>query len=301
MAFTWTELLDDIKVRAMIPASQNTFTEARLLRIADAALRSKILPVLNKVDEDYYSYDVDTTIPSTGIIAVHSRAVGGALMEAALVNGDERYDLARYFERQITNYDAAPAEYGFFVKRSLVYLVPRQPAGFTTFRQTIMLRPPSFVAVTSAAQITAINTVTGVVTFSSVPSTWATSNTFDIVQAEPHFDTLGLSLAASAVTTGTGGTITFNASDLSSRLAVGDWVSLAGTTPVIQCPVELHPLLAQEAANICLRGQNDGSAYKLGTDEAERLKMEIIPLISPRVKAEGKKLVNRTGMLRRGL
>lgn len=301
MAQTWTELLDDIKVRGMIPTSQNTFTEARLLSLTNATVRAKILPLIDRVQEGYFSYDVDTAVNATGVFNIHTRAVGAKLIDACLVSGDDRLELTRYFEGDLRNADAPPGDYGFYVKRSQIVLVPRVPSGWTSFRQTIMLRPPTIVAQTSAAQITAINTGSGLVTCSSVPSTWTNANLFDCVQAEPHFDTLSIDLVASAVVTGTNGTLTFTPSAMSSRLAVGDWIGLAGQSPVIQVPVEMFPLLAQECANVALKSQTDKTAYELGMEEVKELKAAILTLISPRVRNAGKKIVNRTGILRRGM
>jgi hypothetical protein len=300
MAQTWTELLDDIKVRGMIPTSQNTFTEARLLRLANATLKTKIVSLVDKVREGYYSYDVDTTLNATGVYNIHGRAVGGKLLNAAIIQGDEKKELTRYYEESIVNFNTPNGSDGFFLKRSQVVLVPKVPSG-DTFRQTILLRPLQIVAQTDAAQITNINTGTGVVTCSLVPSSWTTANTFDLCMAEPHFDTLSIDLDISAVTTGASGTLTFTPADLPSRLAVGDWIGLAGQSTVVQCPDELLPLLAQEVANVALKSQSDLTAYKLGVEAVKEMKDDIMTLISPRVENEGKKIVNRTGMLRRGL
>jgi hypothetical protein len=301
MAQTWTELMDDIKVRGMIPTSQNTFTEDRLLRLTKAALLSKVMPLVDRVQEGFYSYDFDEAINATGLYYIHRRAVGAKLLDAALVEGDDTLPLTRYSEREVINADSPPGDYGFILKRNALRLVPRVPTEWSTFRQTILLTPADIVPVDEAAQITGINTLTGVVTCETVPSSWTNADIFDLVQAEAHFDTVGVDLAVSAVVTGASGTLTFAAADLSDRLAVGDWVSLAGESPVVQVPEALLPLLAQEVANIALKSQTDQSAYKLGVDEVKEMRQAILTLVSPRVRAAGKKIVNRTGMLRRGM
>lgn len=300
MAFTWTELLDDIKVRAMMPTSQSTFTAARLLSLTNASMRSKLLPLVDKVREGYYEYDVDTTLNATGTYYVHTRAVGAKILDAALLNGNERLELTRYYEKDVRNYTESPNDYGFFIKRNAVYLLPATPSGWTTLRQKIMLRPPEIVEQTSGARVSAINTTTGVVTCETVPATWTTGSLYDMVQEPAHFDTIAIDLVASAVVVGASGTLTFTPSALPSRLAVGDWIGLAGQSPVIQLPVELNPLLAQETANVLLKSQNDEKGLEMGLAEAKRMKEEILSLITPRVQSAGKKITNRTGILRRG-
>ncbi len=300
MAYTWTELLDDVKVRGMIPTSQSTYTAARLLALANAVMRSKIVPAVNKVRENYYSYDVDFTA-SAGPFDIPTRAVGGKLENACFINGTTRYDATRYWEEDLTDTAQAPfTKLGFYIKRNKIYVLPSSGGGFTTFRVGIIMRPNELVAQTSAAQVSSINTGTRVVTCTTVPSTWTTSDTYDMVDDDPHFDWLAIDQAISAITTGSSGTLTFS-SALPSSLAVGDWIGLAQQTPVIQCPVEFHPLLAQEIANVCLKSQGDKTGYELGLAEVKMLREELVSLISPRVEQEGKTLVNTTGILRRGL
>lgn len=301
MAYTWTELLDNIKVRSAMPTSQNTFTEARLLVIANDELRTTMLPFLQKVREAYYSYNDDRTISGAASYQLSTRAIGGKLEDACLINGTSRFDLARYYEdEQGDTGQPQGGTYGIILKRNDVYLLPASPSGWSTLRMSILLRPLQIVAQDSAAIVTAINTGTKTVTFTTVPSTWVNTQTFDIVQGKPHFDPIGIDLAAATVTTGASGTIVFTAT-LPTRLAVGDWVGLAGETPVIMLPLELHPMLAQACACQVLRSQRDLALLKEAEEKMKMMKAECLSLITPRIEQEGKKIVNRTGILRRGI
>lgn len=298
MAYTWTELLDSIKVKGGIPTSQNTYTEARLLSIVNQKLREEILPLVQQVREGFLSYDVDSDINATGIYPIPSRAIGGKLEGAALIRGTERQPLVIYDEDEVRDTEQAPSGVpGFFLKRNNLVLLPKDGAGYETLRLSILLRPGEIVSATSATQIVEIDGTSLVC--ASVPSTWTTSNTFDLVQQNPPFDSLFIGEVASLVETGTEAVISF--SELPTNVAVGDWVSLTGQTPVIQLPLELHGLLALRAANECLKNGPDLSAYEKGAEEAKRLEEKLVTLLSPRVEKQSKKLVNRSGILRRGL
>lgn len=256
-----------------------------------------MLPLILKVREGYYSFDKDYTLNASGQYSIPTRAVGGKVDTVALVDGTRRLDLVRYFENELYDTSLSPESQGFYIKRSKIITLPKVPNGYPTLRVGYMLRPAKIIATTDAAQITGIDTGTKTVTLSSIPSNFSTSLIYDIVQAEPHFDTLGIDLVATQVTSTT---ITFSDS-LPDDLVVGDWVSIAGTTPVIQVPVELQPLLEQYVANTCLKSQTDLEAYKAGVLDAKTMRDDVLSLITPRAQGEGKKLVNRTGMLRRGL
>lgn len=301
MAYTWDELLDAVKVRGMVPTSQNTYTTDRFLSLATATMRSKIIPLCDKIREGYYEYDYDTAVVSTGIYRIPTRAVGAKVISVSILNGNDILPLILYDKKEVTESTTAPTGApGYYIHKNQIYVLPPTSSGWTTVRITILLRPNAFVELTDAAQITAINTGTKTVTCTTVPTAWTTASILDLVQAQPHFDWLAVDQAISAVVTGALGTITFS-STLPTELAVGDWVSLFGETPVIQCPVELHPLLAQEIANVCLRAQNDKTGYELGLAESKALTEGLIPVLTPRSEKSAKKIVNRSGILRRGL
>ena len=285
----------------MIPTSQSTYTQARFLVMVNDEIRSYIVPLIMRCRENYFSYDIDTDINSTGIYDISTRAMGSKAQNAALINGTERQDLSWISEEELISTDQTPTgKPGVYFKRNQIVLVPPTDHGYGTFRQTIFLRPCEVVAQESAAVITAINTGTKTVTCTTVPSTWTTSNTFELVQANPHFDSLSIDQTITAVVTGSSGTITFT-DTLPSRLAVGDWVGLAGQSPIIQLPLEGHALLSQRVANQCLKNSPHTKAYETGVKEAESLEKALTGLISPRMEKEGKKVYSRNGMLRRGM
>lgn len=300
MPYTSTELIEDIKTRGAIPTSQKTFTEEKILRIANSAMRSKIVPIINKLQENYFSFNVDTLVNATGIYPINTRAVGAKLEDVCSVSGDVRNPLVKYREIDLQNLTEAPNEPGYYLKRNSIYTVPTVPPGAAYLRQSIVLRPNKIVSVDDAAEVTAIDTGTKIVTFSNVPATWTASDLYDFVQSKPHFDSLSIDAVAVAVVTGASGTIEFQDA-LPSGLAVGDWVSLAGETPIVQAPEDYHDLLAQEAANICLRAQTDPEALKNGIEEASEMRKDLMILLSPRVESSGKKIVCRSGILRRGI
>lgn len=300
MAFTWTDMLDDLKVRGAIPTSTNNFSEARLLSLTNAILKSRIVPKVLKVHEGYYSYDVDNTLGTNSNFLIPSRAVGGKLQDVAFINGTQRFPAVPYLEKELQDTTQAPSnDPGIYLKRNRIFVVPSDGGGWPTLRMTILIRPNKIVATTSAAQITAINTGTKTLTFTTVPTTWTNANIFDLVQANPHFDWLAIDQVVTTVVTGALGTITFS-STLPVDLAVGDWVSLAGQTPIIQCPEEFHPLLAQLVANTYLKAKGDSGALKLGLEEAKEIEDDVMTVINPRIERKGKKINNRTGLLRRG-
>lgn len=299
MAYTWSNLLESVKIRGAIPTSNNTYTEARFLLMANEVMRSEMVPFVNRIRENFWSTDVDFVLGTgNSNFMIPSRAVAAKFENVAFLNGTQRYDATRYFEEELLDLNYSPARKpGFYVKRNRIYVVPTDGGGWSTLRTTIIMRPNKLVAETSAAQITAIDTNTNEVTCESVPTTWTTASVLDIVQAEPHYDWRAIDQTISAIATGTNGTITFT-STLPTELAVGDWVSLAGESPVIQFPEDVHPLFSQKIANVLLRNQ-DMKLYEAGRADEKQMAKDALDLLNPRVEKEGKVVNNRSGMLRK--
>lgn len=303
MGYTTTDLLDSVKIRGAVSSTGALFTTTRLLQLCTDEFREYLLPRVLKVRENYYTWDDDRVLNATGVYRIHSRAVGGKLDDIFLIDATptptRRKNLTLLTEGELSDYGGTPGgQPGFFFKRNNIYLVPKDGSGYSYLRQQFFLRPGDFVPTTECAQVTGINTGTKTVTCETVPADWLNTNIFDIVQAQPHFDTLGISLGVSAVTPGASGTLVFDDA-LPDDLAVGDWICLAGQTCIVQAPPELHPLLYQRVANICLKALGMADKLKAGEEDLTRMEKGSETLITPRVEKEGKKLVNRTGILRR--
>jgi len=301
MSYTFEDLLEKIKRKGAVPTSGSGSTAtAGFLSSVNDCISDHILPLIVRLRENYFSYDDDRTVNSSGEYAISTRAAGGKIQNVALIEGTNRLDLPWISEEEMTDTDESPVNKpGAYIKGNSVFIKPATSHGYTTLRISIIREHSTVIESSDAAQITAINTGTKTLTFaaSTIPTTWTTSNTFDLIQANPQFDTLAIDQAVSSVTSTT---IVFS-STLPTRLAVGDWVALAGETPIIQIPRVLHSLLAQRCANEFLKNSPHTKAYEAGVEAAEKVEKKVVALLSPRIEKEGKSIKNRTGMLRRGL
>lgn len=295
MEYTSTAFVSAVKRLAAMPTDQDTFTTEKFLEIGDEQILSYILPGLAQKLEQYYAYDVEESVNATGVYEIPSRAVGGALLNVALLDGTSRHDVSWISEDQLDRTDESlTGKPGCYIKRNQLILVPPTSHGYDTLRKTILIRPNSLIQTSSAAQITAINTGTGTLTFASLPSTFTTARSYDFIQQNPHFDHVEIDKSATTITS-----TTMVFASLSSRLAVGDWVAIAGQSPIVQVPVELQVLLRYKAAQSCLMSQGDTEHYKTITKDIELMEKGLTSIFTPRIKQEGKKIINRSPLLRR--
>jgi hypothetical protein len=286
--YTTTGLIADVKRRGHFPTSQSTFQTSDLLKILNDALYAVIVPLIQSAQEEFFVTYSDTTIVAgTDAYAIPSRAIGGALRDVATVDGAELTSLER-LDPEVITHDDRPE--GFMLRGNKVVLYP-SPVQSGTLRLSYYRRPSELVATSSCGLITAINTGTNEVTVSSTPSGWTTNTSIDIIPSTPHFDALSEAVAISSVA---GTTITLPS--LPSGLAVGDYLTPAGQSPIPQVPVEAHPLLAQAAALRCASDQGTDDAFKRLADVYSRMERDFLQILSPRVEGAPKKVNNRGGI-----
>lgn len=290
--FTTTSLLASLKRRGMLPSSADTLSTSDFLALATEEMRAYCLPLLVSVDEEYgvATYDVSVT-SGTASYLIPPRASGDAARVVEFAqSGGTFHPLSRCSPVDAGEYGTSGGVQAFYFADDYVTLVP-SPSAAGTLRIKYIRRPNALVATSAVAAVAAINTSTRTITLaSSVPANFTTTVQYDFIRSKPGFPTLAIDMAASSVSALS---MTFTTA-LPSDLAVGDYVSLAGESAVPQLPVEMHPLLAQRTKFACLEALGDPKA-SAALATCERMKKEILPLLTPRAKGNSRPIVNRFG------
>jgi hypothetical protein len=174
------------------------------------------------------------------------------------------------------------------------------PKSFVT-NPTMSLRfrferqPSQLCATTDAAQIT--NIAGNVVTVNSISLSWATTMLVDLIKGGPAFVSKGDDLVITNLNIGTS-EITFAA--LPAIAAIGDWIALAGTSPIPQLPYQMFPYLAQCVATKCLEGMADLEPHAVAMRKQDQMKEDLLKLMQPRDMGNVQTIVNRGGLFDSG-
>ncbi len=282
--WTTTDLLTSIKARAMFPdASSGSLGTATLLNYATEELLITLVPMIIGVRQNYYETYTDTTI-TNGLtkIAVPTRAIGGALASVQYIRNTEvrqmlPIDPSTVTTTQLSSY---PTNYYFQNNDIVPYPLPASAQG--VIRQRYFQRPSRLEQTANCAQITAVDATT--VTCSAIPTSWAIGNAVDFVpgtveKATPY----GL---ASAITNISSTVITFTATPVDSAgaslVTVGDWVALAGYTPIPEVPFEFQSILAQASACRGLEAIKDIAGLQNALQTLEKNQSAATKLMTPR-------------------
>lgn len=243
-AYTTTNLLTSIERQSFAPANQSTFATSDILELADEVTKTTILPAIITVGEEYYLYSTDYTI-SEGVSAysVPSRSFGLTVREVQIIdsNGNIRSLIRTGVDRlnKISTGTGRNTPDQFYLQGDQLILYPTPNATLNTLRIYFFLRPGTLVEQSDAAVISSINTGTNTVTVSVIPSSWTTGDSFDLIQGSGGHRHMSIDLASTLIS---GTSIALPS--LPVGLAVGDYVALAGESPLIQMPPDFQPILA---------------------------------------------------------
>ena len=286
-----SEIITALRDRGLIPASDDTLNDARLLKLLTDENRTYVTALLKECSEEYLikAYDQSVTA-GTATYRVPTKAVGAALRRVCWVESDgtER-PLDRIEPEQRQEYGLTGTPVGYVFRGPNVDLVP-SPDAAGTLRLYAQVRQSKIVASTAVGAITAINVGARQVTVSSAPSTFTNNVLYDLVRGTPHFDDLTYDQSATIA----GAVLTF-ANALPSGLAVGDYVCLAGETPIPQIQVELHPLLAQRVAYVGLMSLGHVQKARELKGVLDEMRADCKRILTPRDRGASRYIINRNG------
>lgn len=190
----------------------------------------------------------------------------------------------------------------FFVQGNEVVMVPAvgaNPNGSLIF--SYYLRPNELVDISlnRIATINSISVSNGITSYTvdQIPTGFNTSVKMDILQTNPGHKTHAIDKLSTLVDT-TNKVISFNSTDVSPSIVVGDYVAYAGECIIPQIPSDLHDVLAQRVALRCLQSLGDQAGYAVAGSKLQEMEKNTGNLIDNRTEAEPTKLVNRKGLLR---
>jgi hypothetical protein len=246
--FDSTRFIAQVNIKGSLP--EGRFTDQEILDIGYDCLLSEITPMVLECREEFLVTYVDTAIVANqAAYPIPSRALNGVLREVKKISGNNVIDLDKMIIDDITDLSTG-SPIGFFISGNNINLYPTPSSAVDTLRLYYFIRPSKLVPTSECARITGI---AGNDLSVTIPATWTTANTFDLVRGKAHFDVLGMDLAA---TTLSGGVITMTA-NVPTTLAIGDYITLADETCFPFLPPEAHTPLVQAVVTSCLESMGD--------------------------------------------
>lgn len=295
--YTTSELLTSISNKGHIPPSQTPFDSTGLLSIAQDELRTAIMRQVKTARENYYLTYTDYTSNSQSVYNIPPRAIAGAIQDVQIVNGTQVYTVGRCETNEQVSTETSPTgDLSYLLIGNQIKIYPIQTSG--TVRIWYLRRPNTMVVTSSCAQVTGVSATTLTFAASTIPSTFSVTTLMDCIQDQPHFDWRFTDYTPSSVTATT---VVFSSlptdQNGAALIQVGDWLALAGTTPVPQIPVEFFPLLVQRTVVKYYEIQGYKDKVAMAQKKLDDMERDVFELINPRVSSEPKRIIQNSNII----
>lgn len=295
MAKTADQLLTGLKRRTIVPGAQPLLSDTDMLALADDVIQNKLVPLLIGIRQDFFVTVTEMDlVDGQEAYSIPYRAIGRTLRDVKLVDtgGAVRdMSLIALEDEHLFRWETTPI--GFYFRGDKIVVVPTPGQTGLSLKLWYDPKPSRLVPLDQVGIASSVMSTTVVVT--AAPDTITTGTDVDFIEARSGCSILGMD---AEVTNVSGTTYTFAADTIPTGFAAGDYVSVAGTSPVIQLPDECDPLIETLTSHRMLTslGDFDGAdrLEKQAADEEKSLKL----LLEPRVQGESTKIISRNGLLR---
>jgi len=300
MTVTTDQFIANVKRRITIPASQALMSDEDILAHGDHQMRVRVLPMIKSIRQEFFVVKKNQLVTiNKAEYKIPHRAVGRTLRDIKMVDatGNITVDLVQYAEEDISyiSNSGGFVRRGFYFRGDSVVIVPTPNISTLTLEFWYELRPSKMVPTDYAAVVSGIagNQVTCTNISSQFP--YSGSVTVDIIDNYQGNSTTAYDLVA----TKAGSVFTFTLTDLPDSLAVGNYVAIADTSPVVQLPEEVTVFLETlTAIRVCHAiGDFEGKQILEAEATVEETAMKL--MLQPRIEGETQKIINRDGLLRR--
>lgn len=305
-AKTTSDLIEQVREQCLLPTVEGRLgsTEAlanlSILRFASDVLRTHCaeLMVTSRTQRWLTTASDVTVVSGTYLYALPERALASGAADILITDGTHEWSAPEIPFAEAWRYrNAHPgwnSPYAYAWHDDHIELLPHPTAG-TYYIRFVYPRGLHRLVRTSDCAVVASKTATTITTTATVPSTWSSSETLDIISHRPNgtpraIDQAGSSIATTNVTILAG---------VPSTTVAGDFVCLDGETCVPPVPDSVWPALVAGTSLAVLStgiGNAEEIAVMAGTLSAAKKTAK--DLIQPRSRGASRKIVARHSPLR---
>lgn len=311
MALTAENLITAVKRRCFWPTTNAPLTDAQILAVADEEILGTLYPTVIAAHADYYSATLDQAIVASQSKYRLPANAYGPIKDITIVdpNGVEfsvslsdAEDVGHglWFNRYYGQYNNGGVSFTMFFEGDFLQLRPLPNASVNSLRIRYYRQPSPLCLSAITTTVASIVSVSAKqFTIAANPASWSQSPATYlsiITQGNAHqtiVDEALISILSSL-------TITLaNSGPSIADIAIGDYVTLQDTTPVVQLPDFMLTAAVRRIAAACLEAHGDEKAGAEFT-EANRLIELAIETATPRTEGEPKVITTSNSPWRSG-
>jgi hypothetical protein len=292
MANTVDDFVSSVKVTATVPENQALITTLRLLSLADEEIQNELIPLVTSLNQEFFvTIEVEQTVAGQQTYKIPYRSIGRTLRDLKVVSNNTTSSLTKIAIEDEDEFNIASRVMGFNIKGDKIWLYPTPTDASLGLKKYYLFRPSKLVETSAAARITGISG--NIITCSSVPSDFVAGVLVDFVEGQSGYSTLAYDQTITNVV-GVQVTVATPPTDLE----VGDYLTMAEETPVIQFPDEMYSYLVQRTAKRILEAIGDFEGSKIIAERLPQARKNIEKLLAPRTEGASTKIIQRNGLIR---
>lgn len=246
-----SELLEDIKRAIGAPTYQARYSDSSILKIASSQQKSFVVPEIRRLRKNFFLKNEDFALTlGTDELALPERAAGRTVYKCWIttVTNPEIKDFRELRQLEVSellNIRTSNGDtFGYYFENDKIKFYPAV-AEDSTVRLFYLFRPGELVLQSRTATILSIGTDT--LTIDATPSNITLGTKIDVVKVAAGYETLCKDLTVSARSSTS---VTVSGYDFSTMgISVGDILSTARETSVVQLPEDAHDVLVWAVAN----------------------------------------------------
>lgn len=287
-------LLESVRDRCMLPASDDALSDARLTRIINDELQGYMSELLIATREEYLLQTTDVTATGQTRVRIPKRAAAAGIRQLTIVAGSSETTPER-LEPERARLAVRPS---FGVP---TYIVEGDDVVFDaaiTSQQVVRFRyhymPQLTDGATKGVQIESIAVGRNSFVYVGAPATPTPPlpGPGDFIRMGGGNQPMGLDTSVLSTNIPTR-TVTLAAGNVvPDGIGVGDWMVVAGTTVIPPLPEAFMPLLCQRAAYVALRAIGDPKA-DAALLQLQEMRQAAHNLLQPRTMSSPRYVINR--------
>lgn len=304
MSISSDKLLRGVKRRITLPANQVLLDNDNILEMADDVISGTIIPLIKSVNHDFFVYEEqEALVAGQSLYDIPYRAIGRGLRDLKIKDPSNNVRSVPLIALEDIQYYVSNSNVsGFCFQSDKIRLVPDTPSSIPQSNYLLKyyeLAPNKLIQTSNACLVTAVSApglATTDVTVAAVPSVIVVNADIDFIQSKSGSTILGMDVDIQGIN---GTTLTFLNADVPSGLIAGDYIALAGYSPVLNfIPNELYSYIETRLAMRILSAIGDYEGLAILKGEVSEDKTEVKQMLAPRIEGEPILIVNRTGLVR---
>ena len=281
-------IIDQVKRRASIPTSQNLFTNQKFIVMINDELKTRIVPTLMALRDDWYSdYTEYTADGATTTYTIPADAVGNKLKSVTIWDNGKQ---VRVVPRLNTN-DLQDSLYGFYVENNSIIFYPNPIETNKTIRLSYFKRTDDLVDMSEAGYISLIagNDVT---ISTTLPTTFINGASVQVVNNQNPFNVIW----SGTISNIAGSVVTLSSTP--TGVTIGNYLCLQGETVFPNIPVEMFPLLSQSIVVKCLEALGDDNGMQSAMANLQQIEFNCKQTLSPKIDGNPKRMMGKNNISR---